>query len=140
MRRHQLSDSQWNALREHLPRRGKRGGQWKDHRRVIDGVLWILSTGAAWRDLPPRYGPWQTCWRRFNAWRANGTWTRLLDELRARADAAGGVDWDLWCVVATNVRGMRHAAGASKKSGRATSRRTTRWAARAAAGAARSTS
>ncbi len=51
MRRHELSDEQWDLIKERLPRSG-RGGQGKDHHRVIDGVLWVLGTGAAWRDLP----------------------------------------------------------------------------------------
>jgi transposase len=124
MRRHELSDEQWDRIKDQLPRSG-RGGQWKDHRRVIDGVLWVLATGAAWRDLPERYGPWQTGWRRFNAWRGDGTWQRLLTELQARADAAGHVDWELWCVDGTNIRAVRPAAGARKKTVRVKSRRTT---------------
>lgn len=59
--RGELTDTAWAQIAALLPRNGHRGGQWHDHRRVINGVLWRLRTGAPWRDLPARYGRWQTC-------------------------------------------------------------------------------
>ncbi len=55
-----LTDKAWEQIVPLLPGNGRRGQQWKDHRKVINGILWKLRTGAPWRDLPPRYGPWQT--------------------------------------------------------------------------------
>jgi len=108
--------------------------------------------GQADRPPPPEqlYGTWvaenvsapvgQVRIQRFDAWRRDGTWDRPLAELRARADAAGRVDWGLWCVDGTNVRAVRHAAGARKKRSVAANRQTTGSAAAGAGGARRCTS
>jgi transposase len=58
--RHDLRDDEWDRIKHLLPSGGRPGRPWRDHRQVINGMLWILSTGAAWRDLPRRYGPWST--------------------------------------------------------------------------------
>ncbi|NYF59787.1 transposase [Micromonospora purpureochromogenes] len=55
-------------------RTGKFSGRWRDYRQVINGILWKLRTGAPWRDLPERFGPWKTCHERLRGWTANGTW------------------------------------------------------------------
>jgi len=74
VRRGQITDRAWEQIESLLPREGgKRGGQWRDHRTVINGILWKLRAGSPWRDLPERYGPWQTCFDRFNRWRRDGT-------------------------------------------------------------------
>ena len=65
---------------------------------------------------PRRYGPWQTVYDRFNRWRKDGTWAKILDALLLRLDRAGGIDRDLWCVDATISRAHASAAGAGKKS------------------------
>ncbi len=67
----------------------RRGARWRDHRQVVNGLLRRLCTGARWRDLPERYGPWQTIHHRFARWRRDGTFDRLLDRLRLRLDAGG---------------------------------------------------
>lgn len=92
----------------------------RDRRQVVNGVLWKLSTGAAWRDLPERYGPWKTVYERFRRWSADGTWDRLLAHVQQHSDAVGAVDWTVACVDSTTVRAHQHAAGARKGgSGRA---------------------
>jgi transposase len=63
--RGELSDTAWAAIALLLPPDGRRGRPWADHRKVVNGILWKLRTGALWRDLPERYGPWQTCYERF---------------------------------------------------------------------------
>ena len=74
---------------------GRRGQQWKDHRKVINGIFWKLRTGAPWRDLPERYGPSQTCYDRFARWRRDGTWERLLAHTQTKSDAVGAVAWEV---------------------------------------------
>ena len=135
-----LSDAQWTLIEGLFPRQ-KRGGKWNDHRLVFDGILWILRTGAPWRDLPERYGKWPSVYHRFNRYRRDGTFDRVLKALRIRLDKAGHIDWDLWCVDGSSVRASRAAAGASKKARNpAASGGTTRWVARAADGDPSSTS
>jgi transposase len=129
-----LSDAQWKLIEPLLPKQ-KRGGRWNDHRTMLDGILWVLRTGAPWRDLPERYGKWQSVYDRFNRYRKDGTFERVLRALRIRLDKDGHIDWDLWCVDGSSVRGSRAAAGASKKAkNRAEEGGTTHWAAAAADG------
>jgi transposase len=86
MKRHELSDREWGLLAEFFPPRPrKRGGQWKDDRTMLNGVLWRLRTGAPWRDLPGRYGPWQTVYDRFSKLRKSG----LFDRLQLRLNTKG---------------------------------------------------
>jgi transposase len=118
MHRYELTDEQWNRIVDFFPANGHRGGQWKDHRAIVNGVLWTLSSGAAWRDLPPRYGPFQTVHRRFLQWRRDRTWERILAALRLEADARGLIDWEQWNADSTSIRATRHAAGARKKGDR----------------------
>ncbi len=75
------------------------------------GILWKLRTGAPWRDLPERYGLWQTCYDRFMRWRRDGTWERLLSRAQTKSDAVGEVEWEV-SVDSTVVRAHQHAAGA----------------------------
>ena len=81
---------------------------------MVEGMLWILRTGAPWRDLPERFGPVGTVSSRFYRWREAGAWDRALAALRAAADARGRIDRDLHLVDATIVRAHRHAAGARR--------------------------
>jgi transposase len=119
VRRHELTDESWAVIEPFLapPRMGR---PVRDRRQVVNGILWKLSTGAAWRDLPERYGPWKTVYERFRRWSADGTWDRLLAHVQQRCDAVGSVDWTVTCVDSTTVRAHQHAAGARKGgSGRA---------------------
>jgi transposase len=92
-----LSDAQWALIAPLLPRQ-RRGGKWNDHRTTFNGILWMLRTGAPWRDLPERYGRWSSVHHRFGRWRSDGTFERVLKALRIRLDKDGLIDWDLWCV------------------------------------------
>jgi transposase len=93
--------------------RGSLGGRPpKDRRRVLNGILWILRSGARWRDLPERYGPWQTVANSFYRWRRAGVWSRVLAELQRQADERGELDRALHHVDSTVVRAHPHAAGA----------------------------
>jgi transposase len=113
VRRHELTDQAWAEIAPLLPPTRRPGGQWADHRQVVNGILWKLATGVPWRDLPERYGPWQTCYERFRRWQADGTWQRLLAHAQTKSDAVGEVDWQV-VVDATIVRAHQHAAGARK--------------------------
>jgi transposase len=112
--RGELTDQAWAQLAPLLPRNQRRGGRWGDHRRVINGILWKLRTGAPWRDLPERYGPWQTCYDRFVRWRRDGTWDRLLAHAQTKSDAVGELEWVV-SVDSSSVRAHQHAAGARKR-------------------------
>ena len=87
-RRHELTDAEWARLAPLLPRR-KAGKRRKDDRLVINGILWKLATGAPWRDVPERYGPWQSAYTRFRRWRRAGVWDGMLAAVQQQADAAG---------------------------------------------------
>jgi transposase len=108
---------------------------------MLNGILWILRTGAPWRDLPERYGPWQSVYEYFTEWRAAGVYDRILEILQIRLDSEGRIDWDLFCVDGSIVRASRSAAGASKKvsSSIRKSPETTVWAAQEVDSAASST-
>jgi transposase len=132
MKRHELTDEQWELVSEMIPRRMARTGRpARDPRVMLNGIMWILGTGAPWRDLPERFGPWQTVHRYFSQWRKAGVFARIIDALQIKLDVKGFIDWELWCVDGAHVRATRAAAGADKKVSGATrtNRRTTRWAA-----------
>lgn len=111
MGRGDLTDAEWEQLRPFLPVSNRRCGRWRDHRQVIDGILHRIRTGAHWRGLPERFGPWKTVYERHRLWSADGTWEYLLQQIQAAADADGEVDWDI-SVDSTTVRAHQHAAGA----------------------------
>lgn len=116
MSRGHLTDEQWEQLRPLLPPQRTRGGRPpKDHRQIVNGLLWLLRTGAPWRDLPEQYGPWQTVATRFYRWRRAGIWERILADLQSQADADGKLDWTLHHVDGTMIRAHQHAAGAQKR-------------------------
>ena len=112
MGRGELTDAAWAEIAPLLPANGERGGQWEDHRRIINGILWKLRTGAPWRDLPEEFGPWKTVATRFYRWCAAGVFDRALAALQQEADAAGELDWLRHFVDSTVVRAHQHAAGA----------------------------
>lgn len=138
MHRHELSDEQWELVRTLLPSSPGGGRPPTDRRQIPSAVFWIVRTGAPWRDLPERYGPWQTVYHCFNQWRKDGTWQAILRALQVRLDRQGRIAWDLWCVDRSSVRASRAAAGAGKK-GAQRNPPTTLWAAREAGSAANST-
>jgi transposase len=122
MSRTDLSEKQWRQLKSHLPGDPHRGHAYVAHRRVLNGILWRLKTGAPWRDVPARYGPWQTCYDRFVRWSRDGTWQRILHLLQAKADASGQIDWDGAALDATHIKAHRSATGARKKAAQAEKR------------------
>jgi transposase len=114
-----VSNEAWAWLEPLLPSSaGRRGGRWRDHRQVIEAISWKYRTGSPWRELPERYGPWQTAYERLSRWSADGTWARLLARAQTDADAAGELDW-LVAADSTMVRVHQHGATARRLSGNA---------------------
>lgn len=122
MSRHDVTDSEWNAIRVYMPkeRTGKPGRPWVSHRQVLNGILWVLRVGAGWRDVPAEYGKWQTIYGRFRRWSRDGLWDRIWENVLRKTDQSGGINRSLWCVDGSVIRAHRSAAGGSrnpKKSG-----------------------
>src|SRR5689334_4014959 len=114
-RRHELTDEQWAQLEPLLPPQKPRTGRpSKDHRTVINGILWILKTGAPWQDLPERYGSPKTVSSRLYRWRKAGIWDRILAELQRQGDTRGELQWSIHYVDGTVVRAHQSAAGAKR--------------------------
>ena len=131
MRRYELTDEQWNVDRTAVA--AGRENRWPvlSPHTMLNAMFWVLRSGAPWRDLPERFGTWETVYYHFNSWRRRGTFARILEALQVRLDAEGQIDWDLWCVDGTIVRASRSAAGGGKR-GAPKNPPTTRWGARAA--------
>ena len=85
--RYELSDREWSVIKPMLPNK-TRGVRRVNDRRVLNGIFWVLRSGAPWRDLPENYGPRTTCYNRFVRWRRAGVWDRIMDALAAGHDAA----------------------------------------------------
>ncbi len=116
MGRGDLTDQQWQQLQPLLPlQKPPTGRPAKDHRSIINGILWVLRTGAPWRDLPERYGSWPTLASRFYRWHQDGLWDRLLRAVQQQSNIQGKVNWELHYVDGTMVRAHQHAAGARGK-------------------------
>ena len=82
VKRYELSDAQWQRIADLLPgKAGDAGRTAVDNRLFVNGVLWVLRSGAHWHDLPPRYGKWKSVHTRFARWAKNGTWERVFDVL-----------------------------------------------------------
>jgi transposase len=114
IRRGEITDKAWDQMSPLLPENGRRGKQWGEHHQVINGILWRLRTGAPWRDMPERYGPWQTCYNRFVRWRRDRTWEKLLSRTQTKSDAVGEIVWEV-SVDSSVVRAHQHAAGAQRQ-------------------------
>lgn len=116
-RRAVLTDSQWERIAPLLPSDvGKPGRRFRDHRQVVEGIVYRYRTGIAWRDLPAEFGPWQTVWKRHARFSRDGTWDCVLARLLAQADAAGDIDWAV-SIDSTINRTHQHAATLPRTTG-----------------------
>ena len=115
MVRDRLSDDAWEQIADVFGEPAKTGRPRKDPRDVVDGILYVLRTGCAWRDLAEEFGPWQSLCRHFNQWERDGTLDEILHRLVAAHVDAGEIDEELWCVDGTHIRAARCAAGGGKK-------------------------
>lgn len=106
MIRRELTDVQWSRIRSLVPgKKGDRGRPGEDNRLFVDAVLWILRTGAPWRDLPPEFGIWNSVYVRFNRWSRKQVWVSLFKAL------SDDPDFEHIMIDATIVRAHQHAAG-----------------------------
>jgi len=116
-----LTEPQWAVLGPLLPkprlRTDRRGRPWRDPRDVLNGILWVLRTGAPWADLPERYPPYQTCHRRFQHWARDGTLARVLRALAADLAARGKLDLSEAFIDGTFAGAKKGAAVSGKPSG-----------------------
>ena len=128
MSRHQLTDEQWELVQGFFPPSATTGRPPRDRRQVLDGILWILRTGAPWRDLPEELGNWNSVHRQYRRWTASGLWDLMLDAL-----AEGGGNDAVQMVDSTSIRAHHCAAGARG------GLRARLWAARAAGSRPKST-
>ncbi len=109
-----LTDEMWARSEPVLPPvQGAMGRPMRPHREIIEGAIYRLRTGIAWRDLPPEFGPWQTVHRRHYRFSLDGTWDKVLTALQAQADAKGEIDWRL-SVDSTIARVHQHGATAAR--------------------------
>lgn len=110
-----ISDEFWAVIEPMLPSTtGKRGGRFADHRRVLEGIVWRFRTGSPWRDVPADFGPWQTLWKRFDRWAADGTLDAVLVVLQGNAQASDELEW-VASVDSSIMRAHQHAAGARRR-------------------------
>jgi transposase len=110
MSRYDLTDLEWRVIQPLLPNK-PRGVPRVNDRRVLNGIFWVLRSGAPWRDLPERYRPRTTCYNRFVRWRKAGVWDRLMDAITATYDG------DIQMIDSTSIRAHQQAATA-KRGGR----------------------
>ena len=117
----ELTDEQWSVLEPLIPalsrRSDGRGRPWRESRAVLDGMLWILKTGARWQDLPERYPPHQTCHRRFQQWVTSGVFERLLTAIAEDVRTRGGLDLSECFIDGTFVMAKKGLRGGSNQAG-----------------------
>lgn len=110
MARTLLTNAQWSRIGELLPGKvGDPGRSAQDNREFVEAVLFVARTGIPWRDLPPKFGSWNSVYRRFARWSERGVWESLFAEL------SKGGDFEEVSIDSTAVRAHQHAAGAQKK-------------------------
>ena len=108
-RRYEVTDTQWEIIKPYLGNTPKKTGRpQSDNRKILNGILWILHTGAPWRDLPEYYGPWQTVYKRFSQWQKDDKLRKLFENVRSHPDMQ-----DL-CIDGTYIKAHRASAGAKK--------------------------
>ena len=89
-----ISDAEWARIEPFMPcSDGQRGRPFRDHRRVVEGIVYRYRVGSPWRDLPAEFGPWKTVWKRHRRFSGDGTWDKIFAALLSEADAAGEIDW-----------------------------------------------
>jgi len=114
--RQEISDETWATLEPLLPKPKGRGRPMMDLRSTVEGITWRFRTGAPWRDVPERFGHWNSIYQRFADWSADGTWARMLATVQSSAASAGAVDWTV-SVDSTITRVHQHGATLTRDTG-----------------------
>ena len=110
-RRYELTDEEWERIKGYFPEReaGQKGRPRNEDRPILNGILWIVRSGAAWRDLPERYGAWSTVYSRFVQWQEEGLFDTILKELSEEAD------FQDMSIDSSTVKAHQASAGAKKR-------------------------
>jgi len=109
MRRYELTDEQWQQIEHLLPgREGCPGAHAEDNRLFVNAIIWVARTGAPWRDLPERFGNWNSVFQRFNRWAKQSVWQKVFEAIR-------DPDLESLMLDSTTIRAHQHAAGAVGK-------------------------
>ena len=112
-----LTDAQWARIEPLMPSSdGRRGRPFRDHRQVVEAIIYRFRAGIPWRDLPESYGSWKTAWKRHRRFSGDGTWDKILTRLLAEADALGMIDWEV-SVDSTVNRAHQHATNLARVTG-----------------------
>jgi transposase len=111
IRRYEVTDDEWAKIKSYIPEaeEGSRGRPAADARKMLNGICWIMRSGAAWRDLPERYGPWQTVYKRFVKWQKAGIFEKIFKDLALDADMQD-ISIDSTC-----IKAHKASAGAKKE-------------------------
>jgi transposase len=99
----EFSDEQWDLMEPHLPPPAHTGRPRNDDRKTVNGILYILTTGCRWMDMPEKYGSHKTAWERHKKWSENGTWKNLMDALIAKGYSLGAVKIDSLSIDSSTV-------------------------------------
>jgi transposase len=114
--RQEISDETWATLEPLLAKPKGRGRPMMDLRSTVGGITWRFRTGAPWRDVPERFGHWNSIYQRFADWSADGTWARMLATVESSAASAGAVNWTV-SVDSTITRVHQHGAPLTRDTG-----------------------
>lgn len=111
-KRHALTNKEWEAIGPLLPKKeGSMGRPRRDDREMVDAMLWIMATGAPWRDLPSEYGPWSTVYNRFRLWCTLGVWKRIFEIVSKNPDRQPKTEFSIIEIDSTTCKAHQHAAG-----------------------------
>lgn len=114
--RQEINDEQWARLEPLFPKSKGRGRPMMDMRATVEGIAWRFRTGAPWRDVPERYGDWNSIYHRFSQWSHDGTWDRALVAMQTAAAASDEVDWTV-SVDSSITRVHQHGASLPRDTG-----------------------
>jgi len=116
-RKPMLTDEQWGQIEALLPKLNSRGRPWRDSRETLEGILWVLKTGARWRDLPEDLPSPATCWRRLRKWEEDGTWELVWRQFLGQLDRRGWLDWEETFADASFFAAKKEATASGSPSG-----------------------
>jgi transposase len=119
-----LNDEQWAAIAPLLPTLSSKGRPWSDNREVLEGILWVLRTGAPWNDMPDDLPSDSTCWRRLQKWEEDGTWERVWRAFLNKLDRRGWLKWEETFADASFMPAKK---GATQSASRSAARARSAW-------------